>query len=273
MWKMKGASAFNILRFFSLFLDTSWKPARPSPYLASPSFPHPRVEAIQPSWSSGPQGKSPTGHSFSEEPHFKFITLFILEISHMLSKALRQQVFKTANLLAIIFAFAVSALTGAGAVPAKVSLTSLSFGNVHQRTASTAKTITFYNEEAVPLTITSIATGNTDFTETNTCGQSLAAKSNCTITVTFTPSLVGAETGTLSVTDAASNSPQTATLTGTGTAQVKISPASLTFAAQTAGTTSATKNVTVTNNLSTALTIFIRFAGANPGDFSQTNTC
>ncbi|HMD85798.1 MAG TPA: choice-of-anchor D domain-containing protein [Terriglobia bacterium] len=191
----------------------------------------------------------------------------------MLSKALRQQVFKTANLLAIIFAFAVSALTGAGAVPAKVSLTSLSFGNVHQRTASTAKTITFYNEEAVPLTITSIATGNTDFTETNTCGQSLAAKSNCTITVTFTPSLVGAETGTLSVTDAASNSPQTATLTGTGTAQVKISPASLTFAAQTAGTTSATKNVTVTNNLSTALTIFIRFAGANPGDFSQTNTC
>ncbi|HMD84812.1 MAG TPA: choice-of-anchor D domain-containing protein [Terriglobia bacterium] len=165
-------------------------------------------------------------------------------------------------------------LTGTGIVPAKVSPTSLSFGKVPQSTASTAKTIRFYNKEAVSLAITSIATGNLDFTETNTCDQSIAAKSDCTITVTFTPSIVGAETGTLSVTDAASNSPQTATLTGTGIAQATVSPTSLTFAAQTVGTTSAAKNVTLTNNHSTALTISkITFTGAYPSDFVQTNTC
>jgi hypothetical protein len=191
----------------------------------------------------------------------------------MLSKLLRQQVLKTANLLVIICAFAVSPLAGTTAVPAKVLPTSLSFGNVVQKTASTAKTITFYNEKAVVLAITGITTGNADFTETNTCGQSVAAKGNCVITVTFTPSIVGAETGTLSVADAASNSPQTATLTGTGLAQAKVSPTSLTFASRNAGTTSVAKNVTVTNNLSTASTIIIAFAGANAGDFTQTNTC
>jgi len=191
----------------------------------------------------------------------------------MQTQALRQQLLKTVILLAIISTFTVSPLAGTTIVPAKVSPTSLSFGNVPQKTASTAKTITFYNEESVALAITSITTGNPDFTETNTCGQSVAAKGQCVITVTYIPSIVGAETGTLSVNDAASNSPQTATLTGTGLAHTKVSPTSLTFASQKAGTTSAVKTVTVTNNLSTPLTIKIAFAGANASDFSLTNTC
>ncbi|HME59249.1 MAG TPA: choice-of-anchor D domain-containing protein [Terracidiphilus sp.] len=166
-----------------------------------------------------------------------------------------------------------AALTGTGIVPAKLLPTSPDFGRVLQSTASAAKTITLYNEQAVPLAITSIATGNPDFTEVNTCGESLAAKSHCAITVTFTPSMIGAETATLSVTDAASNSPQTAALTGTGIAPAKFSPGALTFAAQIAGTTSAAKSVTLTNNLSTPLPISITFAGADPGDFAQANTC
>jgi len=164
-------------------------------------------------------------------------------------------------------------LTGTGVVPAKLSAASLSFGSVPQSTASTAKNLTFYNYEAAALSITSITTGNPDFTETNTCAGSVPAKGHCVITVRFTPSIVGAETGTLRVTDAASNSPQTATLTGTGIVQAKVSPTSLTFTAQTVGTTSTARNVTLTNNLSTALTISITFTGAVPGDFAQTNTC
>jgi hypothetical protein len=166
-------------------------------------------------------------------------------------------------------------LTGTGIVPAKLSATSLGFGNVPQSTPSASKDITLTNNEDVPLTISSIATGNPDFTERDTCDGSIPAKGNCVMTVTFAPSIVGAETGTLAVADAASNSPQTASLSGTGIVQTKVSPASLAFATRTVGTTSAAKNVTLTNNLTTALTIgIITFTGTNPGDFaSPTNTC
>jgi hypothetical protein len=168
-----------------------------------------------------------------------------------------------------------ASLTGTGIVPAKLSATSLGFGNVPQSTPSASKDITLTNNEDVPLTISSIATGNLDFTERDTCDGSIPAKGSCVMTVTFTPSIIGAETGTLTVTDAASNSPQTASLSGTGIVQTKVVPASLTFAAQKVGTSSAAKNVTLTNNLSTALTIgIITFTGADPGDFAApTNTC
>jgi hypothetical protein len=63
-------------------------------------------------------------------------------------------------------------------------------------------------------------------------------------------------------------------LSGTGESQSTVSPATLTFAAETVGTTSAAKTVTLTNNLSTALTFNgITFTGADPGDFTETNTC
>ncbi len=47
------------------------------------------------------------------------------------------------------------------------------------------------------LNISNIATGNRDFTETDTCNGQVPAKGHCTITVTFTPSIIGAETATL----------------------------------------------------------------------------
>jgi hypothetical protein len=55
-------------------------------------------------------------------------------------------------------------------------------------------------------------------TGSNACGPTLAAGSNCSIYVTFTPASAASFTATLSVADNASNSPQTSTLTGTGTA-------------------------------------------------------
>jgi FlaG/FlaF family flagellin (archaellin) len=57
-------------------------------------------------------------------------------------------------------------------------------------------------------------------------------------------------------------------------APVVLSPTSLTFATQAVATASAAKNVTLTNNLSSALTITsITFTGADPGDFAETDTC
>ncbi len=47
------------------------------------------------------------------------------------------------------------------------------------------------------LNISNIATGNRDFTETDTCNGQVPTKGHCTITVTFTPSIIGAEAATL----------------------------------------------------------------------------
>src|SRR5439155_6748303 len=70
-------------------------------------------------------------------------------------------------------------------------------------------------------TITMTSTTSGDFsTPTNTCGASVPAGGNCTINVTFTPTAAGTRTATLSVTDSASNSPQTTSVTGTGTTAV-----------------------------------------------------
>jgi hypothetical protein len=72
-------------------------------------------------------------------------------------------------------------------------------------------------------------------------------------------------------------SPQTVALSGTGVASgpnATLSATSLTFATQLAGTTSPAQSVTLTNYGAAALSITgIGFAGADPGDFAETNTC
>jgi len=172
-----------------------------------------------------------------------------------------------------------AALSGMGISPATLTPVSGAYGNVPINTASSPKTFTLKNNQAVPLNISSIAfmgSNAGDFSETTTCGNSLAAKASCTIRVTFTPTTLGAEIAMLTVSEDAPAPYNflTALLTGTGIAQATVSPSSLTFPKQTVGTTSAAKNVTLTNNLTTALAITsITFAGANAGDFAETDTC
>src|ERR1035437_7421357 len=55
---------------------------------------------------------------------------------------------------------------------------------------------------------------------------------------------------------------------------VTLSPTALNFGTQPVKTTTAAPTVTLTNNLSTAVTISgISFTGTDPGDFAQSNTC
>ena len=164
-------------------------------------------------------------------------------------------------------------LSGSGVYPAALSSSALAFGNQFVNTTSAVKVITLQNNQTVPLTIAGISTSG-DFAQTSNCPISpgtLAAKLSCKISVTFTPTALGARTGTLTVSDSASNSPQTTTLSGTGTAPVSLSPASLTFASQLIGTTSAKKSVTLKNNQAVPLTI----SGiSTSGDFAQVSaTC
>jgi len=93
---------------------------------------------------------------------------------------------------------------------------SLTFGNQAVGTTSPAQTLTLTAAGTETLTITSVVPSG-DFGQTNTCGTSVAAGATCTISVTFTPTATGTRTGAITITDNASGSPQTVSLTGTGT--------------------------------------------------------
>ncbi len=105
-------------------------------------------------------------------------------------------------------------LSGSGS-SVEISPTTLSFGAQVVTSTSSAKTVTLTNAQSAALTITAISTSG-DFSETNNCGASLTAQASCTINVSFTPTTVGARSGTLSLSDNAAGSPQTIALMGTG---------------------------------------------------------
>ncbi|MBV8902510.1 MAG: choice-of-anchor D domain-containing protein, partial [Acidobacteriia bacterium] len=164
-------------------------------------------------------------------------------------------------------------LSGTGVTPAQLSLSpaSLTFAGQNVGTPSAVQRITLSNPGGMALSIASIAATG-DFAQTNTCGSSVAAGGNCTLSVTFTPSTAGNRTGALTIADGAAGSPHRVALSGTGVAvpQLSLSPSSLTFANQNVGTASAMQRVTLSNPGSAALSIAsISIAG----DFSQANTC
>jgi hypothetical protein len=116
-------------------------------------------------------------------------------------------------------------LSGSGTAPAvSLSPTSLSFGEQATGTTSGGQQVTITNSGTAPLTISSIQV-TSQFGATNTCGSPVAPGNGCTIQITFTPAASGPQTGTLSILDNASNSPQTVALAGNQPASFSISPA------------------------------------------------
>jgi subtilase family serine protease len=168
----------------------------------------------------------------------------------------------------------IDALAGNASGPA-VTLTpaSLAFGDVIEGETSAGKKVTLKDTGGSTLNISKIAASG-DFalkTSTKPCGSTLAAGVSCIIEVTFTPEQLGALTGDITITDNASNSPQTVSLSGTGEPQATLTPATATYAKQTVGTTSAAKVFTLTNKQSVALTSIVI---STTGDFSvSTTTC
>jgi hypothetical protein len=169
------------------------------------------------------------------------------------------------------------ALTGTGTMPVTITPTTLAFGNQAVGSTSASKSVIVKNTSPGTLTITSISLTGANpvsYNLTNPCGISLASEKSCTLTVTFSPSTSGALDASITLNDSASNSPQTVSITGTGIAPVTVTPASLIFANQNVGTTSAAKTVTLKNDQSTSLTgIGISYSGPNAGDFSNSTTC
>ena len=162
------------------------------------------------------------------------------------------------------------ALTGVGdGAVASLSLSSLTFGSQTVGTTTTAQTVTLTNTGNVILNITSIASTNPQFAQTNNCSSTLAADTSCTISVTFSPTATGSQDGYITV--ATGVSTQNVSLSGSGTGPFgSVTPTSLSFGSVGLGTPSATQTVTFSSTGTTALTI----SGISiSGDFSQTNNC
>jgi len=164
-------------------------------------------------------------------------------------------------------------LTGAGVLPAvSLSPAKLTFSTQIVFTTSKAQTVTLTNNGLGILDISKISVTG-PFSQTNTCGMSVAAGATCTFTVTFKPTTISTLTGSISITDNAPASPQKIALTGMGT-YVQLSTASLNFGNQPVGTKSLPKKITLSNKGSVAVNITsVSITGADIKDFAQTNTC
>jgi subtilase family serine protease len=155
-----------------------------------------------------------------------------------------------------------------------VSPASLAWGNVVVGATGAKKPVTLTNTGTSTLNISGITTSG-DFGQTTSpkpCGATLAPGKNCKIEVTFTPTQVGTRTGTLTITDNASGGgTQTVALSGTGTVQATLTPASASFPTEKVGVSSPAKVFTLTNKQAVSLT---GIAPSATGDFSiSATTC
>src|SRR6266851_2976315 len=109
-------------------------------------------------------------------------------------------------------------LSGTGFTPApavSLSPASVNFSPQIVGTTSAPQPVTLANTGTASLSVSSISASQ-PFAQTNNCPAVLAAAANCTINVTFKPIVSGNATGTLTIVDNASGSPQTVNLSGTG---------------------------------------------------------
>ncbi len=164
-----------------------------------------------------------------------------------------------------------------------LSATSLNFGPPQLiGTMSGAQSEMLTNTGSSEVVISKIAltgTNAADFSQSNTCGSSLAASSNCTINVTFTPSQPGPRSASITISDNTTGSPQSAALTGTGVASgpnATLLPATVSISCQErldpfpTCSCSANQVPTLSDFGSTDLSIT---SITTSGAFSESNTC
>ena len=102
---------------------------------------------------------------------------------------------------------------------------------------------------------------------------SLADQATCTLNIVFTPSAVGARSGTLTATPSAANNPLTFSLSGTGMRALPVLGLAFTplvFGNQLVKTSSNTTSVVLTNSGTGPLTVT---AMRTTGDFNETTNC
>jgi sugar lactone lactonase YvrE len=180
----------------------------------------------------------------------------------------------------------------AGAGPAvSLSVPSLTFNGQLIGVQSLPQTLTLTNSGGSALSISSIwleGSQASDFQISTTCGASLAAAADCTISVTFTASATGTRTASLMFSDLVVGSPQSVTLTGTGNGGVLalsggglalnggvlgLGSMALAFNAM-AGKTSAPQTISLSNTGSYPLHILSAWTtGSDASEFNVSTTC
>ncbi len=161
-------------------------------------------------------------------------------------------------------------LNPATGTPPPVSLapSSVFMPNAVIGTPSSSKNVLLINNQTVALGITTI-TASGDFSETDNCATPISPGGSCTLTVTFTPAALGIRSGTIGITDSASNSPQLLNLSGNGVAAASTSVNSRAFGTLAVGSTKSL-SLFLFNNQAVPLHIT---GISTSGDYAQTNQC
>lgn len=159
---------------------------------------------------------------------------------------------------------------GSGAV-STLSANSFTFASEPVGTTAPSETLTLTNTGTAVLNIVTISIVGPDFSQSNTCGNSVDAGATCSIDILFDPIEFGNRRGTMTITSNAADSPQTVTLSGMGMGPaVNLSSTSLTFPSQLVTTTSAAKTVVVSSAGDEPLSVS---AITLTGPFSENDTC
>jgi Bacterial Ig-like domain (group 3)/Abnormal spindle-like microcephaly-assoc'd, ASPM-SPD-2-Hydin/HYDIN/CFA65/VesB-like, Ig-like domain/Cep192 domain 4 len=150
-----------------------------------------------------------------------------------------------------------------------ISPAALGFGSQVVSTTSVGQTLTIQNNGTAALAISN-ATTTGDFAASGNCAI-VPAGSNCSLTVSFTPSAIGNRTGILTLTDNAGGQSQTVTLSGTGTIpSAVLTPGAQAFPATLVGSTSQPLTATLTN---TGTTTLAGISVSTAGNFTETSDC
>lgn len=156
-----------------------------------------------------------------------------------------------------------------------LSPTSLSFGSKVVGKTSNLMNATLSNSSNQTLNISSIV-GTNEYTQTNTCGTSVAPGGSCTISVQFTPANTGTRYGAITINDSDAGSPHILNVTGLGSF-LTLSVGKLKFPDTEIGFSTGPQSVTLTNKGTSAVAIsaisFEDTQAHNIADYSQTNTC
>jgi hypothetical protein len=168
------------------------------------------------------------------------------------------------------------ALTGTGIAGLTTTSSSLIFGSVKFGTKGVKSfSVVNHQTQAVTLSESFSGTNASDFTKTGgTCTTTLDAGKACSIIVSFTPGVLGTESGTLSIFDSPDPlSPYTVALSTGPTIPETVAPVTLAYGTV-PRSSSKTLKATVTNKSPFTISIGSAVSGANAADFTITGgTC
>ena len=172
------------------------------------------------------------------------------------------------------------AVSGLAIVPVyTLSATSLDFADQANGIPSVPQAITVTNTGSIPLPLSAPSKSGTNanqFSIAHNCGTSLQSGSSCLVIVTFAPTSVGPKVATITFNAGGSAGTKSFDVSGNSVvATFSATPTTLDFGTQLRNTSSAPRVVTMTNTSPTVQfqPSSITLGGANPGQFTQTNTC